>query len=63
LAPVFRSVSAEVGGWLGLLLGASIVSLFELIWFCYILARILILKLTSAMPKPSTNKIIQVGST
>ena len=38
------NVLAEVGGWLGLLLGASIISLGELLYFFVLLGNILVQK-------------------
>ena len=42
-----RFLSADVGGWLGLVLGASIVSLGELIYFCFIFTRISLNKMST----------------
>ena len=58
----FTLISAEVGGWLGLILGASIISLIELIYFWSLLIRILIQKLSNCFIKYNQTRTIVIKS-
>jgi hypothetical protein len=51
--------SAEVGGWLGLILGASIISLGELLYFAFLFIKIVILKINALVS--NSNRIMNIN--
>jgi hypothetical protein len=57
--PTLIIFSAEVGGWLGLILGASIISLGELLYFAFLFIKIMILKINALVS--NSNRIMNIN--